>query len=642
MTSEKNKLSEIYPDKVVSAKEAISGIRQGSRVFIGTGCGEPQHLIRAMVKDPGLQDIMIYQMLSFTLARYVDDPDFHKRFLLKLFFISRDIREAAFEGKIDYIPTYLSQIPKLFSSHRIGLDVALIQVSPPDGFGYCSLGVSVDITRSGMENAALTIAQVNPRMPRTGGNSFVHVDDIDYLVYHDEPLVESTPIKKENEISERIGRYVSQLVDDGATIQIGFGHLPNAILKYLDAKKDLGVHTQVITDAFLPLFTQKVITNKRKNYLRGRTVASLCMGSEKLYHYINGNPGFYFRASDFVNDPTVIARNDHLISISSALEVDLTGQVCTDSVGYRFYSGIGDQVDFIRGSAMSKGGFSIIALPSTAQDGKISRIVSHLSEGAGTATTRGDINFVVTEYGIAELQGKSIYQRVMELAQIAHPKFREQLVNEAKKHRYIFPDQLPPLQHDLIFVEKYKDTFRLQSGKTVEFQPLFPSDEFEYRNFFYSLQEKTIYSRFFHRVKLFSHEVIQKHWASMDYKKNLSIIGKVQKLGGKEIIAIGSYAQADDNRAEVAFVVREDYQNLGIGSYLLKMLEKIAKENNYTGFSASVLPENKAMQKIFNDHYPDAKVFNIKDNEIKFLIDFENSPDHSESDKECKWERLIF
>jgi acyl-CoA hydrolase/GNAT superfamily N-acetyltransferase len=642
MTSEKTELSERYPEKVVSAREAASKIRQGSRVFIGSGCGEPQHLIKAMVKDPDLQDIMIYQMLSFTLARYVGDPAFHKRFHLKLFFISRSIREAAFQGKIDYIPTYLSQIPRLFSSQRIGLDVALIQVSPPDGFGYCSLGVSVDITRSGMENAGMTIAQVNPKMPRTGGNSYVHADDIDYLVYHDEPLVESTPIKKENEISERIGGYVSQLVDDGATIQIGFGHLPYAILKHLDGKKDLGVHTQVITDAFLPLFTKKVITNRRKNYLRGRTVASLCMGSEKLYQYVDNNPGFYFRASDFVNDPVIIARNDNLISISSALEVDLTGQVCTDSVGYLFYSGIGDQVDFIRGSAMSKGGFSIIALPSTAQDGNVSRIVSHLSEGAGTATTRADVNFVVTEYGIAELQGKSIYQRVMELAQIAHPKFRAQLVDEAKKHRYIFPDQLPPLQHDLIFVENYKDTYRLPNGKTVEFKPLFPSDEFEYRNFFYSLQEKTIYSRFFHGVKLFPHEVIQKHWASVDYKKNLSIIGKVQKLGGKEIIAIGSYAKGTDDRAEVAFVVREDYQNRGIGSYLLKILEKIARENYYIGFSASVLHENKAMQKIFHQHYPDAAVFNVNENEIKFVINFDNVPDNPEGEKECKWEKLIF
>ena len=371
-------LHEYCPKKIKSAEEAVSKIKRGSRVFVGTGCGEPQHLIKAMVNDIGLQDIMVYQMLSFTLANYVDDPSFLRSFLLKLFFISREMRKAAFEGKIDYIPAYLSQIPRLFYSQRIGLDVALIQVSPPDKFGYCSLGVSVDITRAGIANSKMIIAQVNPKMPRTWGDSFIHVDEIDYLVLHEEPLVESLPtLTKNNVVARRIGHYVSQIVDDGATLQIGFGTLPNIVLGFLDNKKDLGIHTQLITDSLVPLLESKVINNKKKNHIPGRVVASLCMGSEALYHYVDNNPIFYFRSSEYVNDPNVIAQNDNLISISSALEVDLTGQICTDSVGYMFYSGIGDQVDYIRGSAMSKGGFSIIALPSTAQDGKVSRIVSH-------------------------------------------------------------------------------------------------------------------------------------------------------------------------------------------------------------------------------------------------------------------------
>ena len=335
------------------------------------------------------------------------------------------MRRAAFEGKIDYIPAYLSQIPKFFSSQRIGLDVALIQVCPPDRYGYCSLGVSVDITKAGLEAASIVIAQVNPNMPRTWGDTIVHVDDIDYLVPFEEPLVEMKPLVKNREVVDRIGYYVSQLVENGATLQIGFGHLPDAILPYLKDKKNLGVHTHLITDGYIDLLERKVINNTEKTLLNGRAVASLCMGSERLYKYVDDNPLFYFRTSEFVNDPVEIARNDNLISISSALEVDLTGQVCTDSVGHLFYSGIGDQVDFLRGSAMSKGGFSIIAMPSTAQMGRVSRIVPSLSEGAGVATTRGDVNFIVTEYGIAELKGKSIFQRVMELTQIAHPKFRE-------------------------------------------------------------------------------------------------------------------------------------------------------------------------------------------------------------------------
>ena len=618
-------LMRFCPGKVVSAEEAVSQIKSGSRVFIGTGCGEPQHLIEAMVNDSTIQDVLVYQMLSSTFSRYIADKSFQRRFSLKLFFISASMRKAAFEGKIDYIPAYLSQIPKLFASQRIGLDVALVQVSPPDKFGYCSLGVSIDITRSGLENARLVIAQVNPLMPRTWGDSFVHVDEIDWLVPYEEPLVEMVPAEKDNEIARRIGHFVSLLVDDGATLQMGFGHLPYAIMQYLDSKKDLGLHTQLITDGLLPLFEKNVITNKKKTLLPGRVVASLCMGSKKLYDYVDNNPAFYFRSSEYVNDPTVIARNDNLVSISSALEVDLTGQICSDSMGYLFYSGIGDQVDFLRGSSMSEGGFSIVALPSTAQNGSVSRIVSHLSEGAGVATTRGDVNFVITEYGIAELQGKSIYQRVMELAQIAHPKFREQLINVAKKRHYIFGDQLAPSTEDLLFLEGYKSTFKLKDGKTAEFRPLLPSDEIAYRNFFYSLQEKTIYMRFFYRMRSFSHEVVQKQWASVDYRKNMSIIGLVQKRGHKEIIAIGTYAYDREQVAEIAFVVREDYQSMGIASYLLAVLEQIAEENNYMRFQASVLRENRAMIQVFKKRYPDLKISAQSGNEVLIEMDLSNS-----------------
>jgi len=618
-------LMRLCPGKVVSAEEAVSQIKSGDRVFIGTGCGEPQHLIEAMVNDSTIQDVLVYQMLSSTFSRYIADKSFQRRFSLKLFFISASMRKAAFEGKIDYIPAYLSQIPKLFASQRIGLDVALVQVSPPDKFGYCSLGVSIDITRSGLENARLVIAQINPLMPRTWGDSFVHVNEIDWLVPYEEPLVEMVPTEKDNEIARRIGHFVSLLVDDGATLQMGFGHLPHAIMQYLDSKKDLGLHTQLITDGLLPLFEKNVITNKKKTLLPGRVVASLCMGSKKLYDYVDNNPAFYFRSSEYVNDPTVIARNDHLVSISSAFEVDLTGQICSDSMGYLFYSGIGDQVDFLRGSSMSKGGFSIVALPSTAQNGSVSRIVSHLSEGAGVATTRGDVNFVITEYGIAELQGKSIYQRVMELAQIAHPKFREQLINVAKKRHYIFGDQLPPSTEDLLFLEGYKSTFKLKDGKTAEFRPLLPSDEIAYRNFFYSLQAKTIYMRFFYRMRSFSHEVVQKHWASMDYRKNMSLIGMVQKGGHKEIIAIGTYAYDREQVAEIAFVVREDYQSMGIASYLLGVLEQIAKENNYLRFQASVLRENSAMIQVFKKRYPDLKISAQSGGEVLIEMDLSGS-----------------
>ncbi len=613
------------PDKIMTAESAISKIKIGSRIFIGTGCGEPQHLIHTMVSHKALEDILIYQMLSFSLARYVDEPSFLERFSLKLFFISREMRKAAFEGKIDYISAYLSQIPRLFYSKRIGLDVALIQVSAPDKHGFCSLGVSVDINRAGMANSALVIAQVNAQMPRTRGDSSVHIDEIDYFVFHDEPILEFLPtIYPDNNVARRIGHYVSQLISDNATIQVGFGTLPNEILLYLKDKRNLGIHTQVITDAFLPLLEQKVVTCKKKNHMPGRVVASLCMGSRKLYDYVDDNSLITLLPSEYVNDPNVIAMNNNLISISSALEVDLTGQINSDSVGYKFYSGIGDQVDFIRGSAMSKNGFSIIALPSTAQKGRLSRIVSHLSEGAGVATTRGDINFVVTEYGIAELQGKSIYQRVMELAQIAHPKFRDELIQHAKKQHFIFADQLPPSEDDLLFLEDYKTVFNLRDGRTIGFRPLMSADEFDFRNFFYSLHEETIYHRFFYKKRVLPRREIQNLRVNIDYRKNMTLIGLIPIGGHKEIVAVASYAEETQDRyAEVAFVVGENYQRLGLASFMLKQLENIAKKNDFIGFKAVVLKENRGMINVFKKHYPE--LVKIKDvgMEVELQMKFE-------------------
>ncbi|MFH2060601.1 MAG: GNAT family N-acetyltransferase [Pseudomonadota bacterium] len=612
-----------YPEKTLTAEQSVKKIKNGSRVFIGTGCGEPQQLIKAMVKDLSIQDIVIYQMLSSTLAQYVNDKNFLSRFSIKLFFISWKMRQAAFEGKIDYIPVYLSQIPKIFQNREIGIDVALIQVSPPDKHGYCTLGISVDITLSGMKNANLVIAQVNHDMPRTWGDSIVHVDEIDYLVEYNEPLVESLPETKNQKVVERIGHYVNMLVDDGATLQIGFGHLPDAVLPYLSDKKNLGIHTQVITDGLLPLFDKKVITNKKKTFLPDRVVASLCMGSKKLYDFVDNNPIFYFKSSEFVNDPNIIANNDNFISISSALEVDLTGQVCTDSKGYLFYSGIGDQVDFIRGSAMSKGGFSIIIIPSTAQNDTVSRIVPHLSEGAGVATTRGDIDIIVTEYGIAEMGRKSIYQRVMELAKISHPKFRKELIEEAKKRHYIFPDQLPPSSQDLMFLDQYQSSLTLANGKHIEFRPLLPSDEFESRHFYYSLQEDSIYYRFFNKRKVFSRNMLQKQWAKVDYRKNMTIIGLLQVGKRKQIVAIGSYAKADKQSAEVAFIVKESLQKMGIASHLLEVLETIAIENKYTQFNATVLAENQKMINLFQKRYPLAQQLRSSSGEIDMIMRFD-------------------
>ncbi|MBF0231963.1 MAG: GNAT family N-acetyltransferase [Desulfamplus sp.] len=625
----------MYNNKTLSADEAVANIKNGSRIFIGSGCGEPQHLIHAMVRNDNIQDVMIFQMLSFTLARYLKDDYFFKRFALKLFFVTEPMQQAAFEGKIDFIPTYLSQIPNFFRSNQIGIDVILLQISPPDRFGIASLGVSVDVTLEAVKSAKMVIAQVNPRMPRTHGDGFIHVDDIDFLVNFEEDILVNVPEPVDEKIAKRIAMYVKELIDDGSTLQAGYGNMPYALLKYIDNKNDLGVHTHMISDAFIPLFEKGIINNKKKNFMKDRAVATFCMGSRVAYDYIDNNIQFYFGTADFVNTPGIIGRNDHFISISSALEVDLTGQICSDSVGRQFFSGTGDQANFIRGSTLSKGGFSIIVLPSTAKNGQVSKIVPNLSAGAGVATLRSDVNFVVTEYGIAQLKGKSMYQRVVELTQIAHPAFREELIDAAKQNRYIFSDQLPPLSEDLIFLEDYKSQVDLKNGKSMSIRPLLPSDEIAYRNFFYSLQEETVFLRFFHPITIFSRKMAQEHLANMDYRNFISLIGMVRNKANNEIVAIGSYAvhehsqdsvDSEDNNknwAEVAFVVREDFQGQGIAVYLLKELEKIASKNGYTGFYASVLSENRTMMRVFQKCYPDLSI-SPKNGEIDIIMKFDN------------------
>lgn len=607
--------------KVVSATEAIATIKNGSRIFIGSGCGEPQHLIHTLAAAGNINDVLIYQMLAHTLADYLGSRTFLERFSVKLFFVPVRMQQAAFEGKIDYIPTYLSQVPQLLRNNQIIIDTVLIQISPPDEFGNASLGISVDVTLEAVKTARTVIAQINPRMPRTHGDGFIHIDEIDYLVHHEEELIFIGQEVENEETSRRIAQYVKELVDDGSTLQVGYGHLSYSLLPYFNDKNDLGVHTHMIADPFIPLMKNGNITNKKKNFMVGRAVATFCMGSRTAYDYIDNNIQFFFGTADWVNTPGIIGRNDNFVSISSALEVDLTGQVCSDSVGRQLFSGTGDQVNFIRGATLSKGGLSIIALPSTSLDGKTSRIVANLSPGAGIATLRSDVNFVVTEFGIAQLKGKSISQRVIELCQIAHPNFREELIEAAKRNHYIFPDQLPPRAEDLIFIEDYKSRLILRSGKPMSIRPLLPSDEIAYRNFFYSLDQETIFMRFFHLVTTFSHKMAQDHWANLDYRTNISLIGLVQNKGNKEIAAIATYAAIDEKWAEVAFVVREDFHHMGVGSYLLKELEKIARKNNIEGFYATTLPENKSMIELARKWYPDAKI-KTEDNEVEIYMKF--------------------
>ncbi len=572
---------ERYRKKLATAKTSVSRIKNGDRVFIGSGCAEPQFLVRAL-EDIGkkLADTEIIHTLTLGVAPYVE-PHFVDRFRHNAFFVGPNVRQAVFEGRADYTPIFLSEIPRLIKSGFIAIDMALIQVSPPDEHGYCSFGVAVDITKSAAEHAAYVVAEVNPNMPRTLGDSFIHVDRINAMVPSNEPILEwANP--PPDAIAVRIAGNVASLIDDGSTLQIGIGAIPNSVLNCLGGKKDLGIHTEMFSDGIIDLIASGAITNAKKTLHRGKIIASFCMGSRRLYDFVGNNPLFEFHPSDYTNDPFVISQNDKMVAINAALEVDLTGQVCADSLGYLFYSGIGGHADFIRGAARSEGGKSIIVLPSTTDDGKASRIVPHLSEGAGVVTTRGDVRYVITEYGVADLYGKSIRERAMALINIAHPRFRGELLDIAKQHHYVYADQmLPPV--DVEYPAELETYATFKDGLRVFFRPIRPTDERMLQDLFYSLSEETIYHRFFAPRPSLPHDEAQA-LVNIDYREHMAIVGTVVVDGVESIIAVGRYyLDRTTNTAEVSLLVDDRYQNRGVGTFLLRYLGKIAKERGITG-----------------------------------------------------------
>jgi acetyl-CoA hydrolase len=414
-----------------SAADAVKVVRSGQRVYIGGGCGVPMVLAGELARRaPELRDVEIIHILTAGTSSWVT-PEASSAFRDNSLFIGPNVRAAVQQGPADFTPVFLSEIPRLFREGHLPIDVALIAVSPPDSHGYCSYGVEVGVTTPAVECARVVIAEINPRMPRVWGNSFIHVSQIDYCVEVDYPL----PELRQGEpapVYSRIGHHIADLIDNGSTLQMGIGAIPNAVLDYLGDKRDLGVHSEMFSDGIIDLVQRGVITGARKTLLPGKLVAGFVLGTERIYRFVHNNPIIEMRTTDFTNDPFTISRNDKMVAINAALQVDLTGQVCADSIGTRFYSGVGGQADFIRGAARSKGGKPIIALPSTALSGTVSRIVSTLEPGAGVTTSRNDVHYIVTEYGVAYLFGKTVRQRAEALIAIAHPDFRAELEAAAR------------------------------------------------------------------------------------------------------------------------------------------------------------------------------------------------------------------
>jgi acyl-CoA hydrolase/RimJ/RimL family protein N-acetyltransferase len=591
-----------YPEKFAPEEKVFGRIRRGNRIFISTGCGEPQHLVSALIDyveshPTAFYDAEVLQVWTLGVAPYTD-VKFKQNFRHNSFFVGDTTREAVKRGLADYSPVFLSQVPDLIRRGMVPIDVALIQTSLPDKHGCLSLGVSVDIVKAATEAASLVIVQANREMPRTHGEGFIRIEEADFILPHDEPLLEYDA-GEHVETVQRIGKYVSQLIQDGDTIQIGYGIIPDALFLNLAEKKHLGVHTELISDGIVELMKRGVIDNSRKSINRGKTIATFCMGHRETYEYIDDNPLVEFKTIDYTNNPLIIAQHENMTAINTGLEIDLTGQATAESIGRTFYSGIGGQADFMRGAVLAKNGKTILAIQSTADQGRISRIVPFLAEGAGTSLIRGDIHYVVTEFGIAYLHGKNIRERAMELIAIAHPDFRPWLIAEAKKAGFIYQDQAFIPGKGGEYPEELETSKTTKTGMEVFFRPIKISDEPLLKEFIYSLSDRSLHRRFITLRKDMPHERLQE-FVIIDYTKKMTILAVVRQ-GKKEIlVGVGQYVIIEaTHTADVAFMVRDEYQNRGIGTELLHYLTYLAKRRGLLGFTAAVISDNEPMLHVF-------------------------------------------
>ena len=591
-----------YAEKFAPEERIFEHIRRGAHLFVGTGCGEPQHLVNSLAayaacNPKAVCDAEVFQVWTLGVAPYAKER-FSRNFRHNSFFIGDNTRQAINQGLADYTPIFLSQVPDLFYREYIPVDVALVQTSPPDRNGYMSLGISVDITKAAVEKAALVVCQVNSYMPRVHGDTFINLDEVDFVVQKDEPLLEYRE-DVSDELADQIGKYVARLVEDGDTIQVGYGSIPNAVLANLAEKRHLGVHTELVSDGIVNLMKKGIVDNSRKTLDRGKTVATFCMGRQDTYDFLDDNPSIEFRTIDYTNNPLNIARQRNMTAINSALEIDLTGQASAESLGRVFYSGIGGQADFMRGAVIAPGGKTILALPSTAENGEVSRILPLIREGAGVTLNRGDVHYVVTEYGIAYLHGKNVRERAMELISIAHPDFRSWLIEEGKANKLIYHDQafIPGKAGE--YPEELEMYRTVKEGVEVLLRPVRISDEPLLKDFFYSLSDKSLYRRFVSSRQDMPHDRLQE-FVAIDYTKEMVILAFLTDGDRETLAGMGQYNINEGTYyADVAVVVRDEFQNRGIGTEMAGYLTQLAKRQGLHGFTAEVLAENRSMLHIF-------------------------------------------
>lgn len=605
MTPARTSVVEIRPEgsrlapwasKVTTASAAVRRVRSGDRVFLGSGAATPHHLVQALCdRSDELADVEIIHLMTLGDAPYCA-PEARGHFRHAALFIGRNTRASVQAGDADYLPIHLSDVPRLFRSRQRGIDVALVSVSKPRPDGTCTLGVSVDVVRSAVDSADVVIAEVNPRMPHTRGDGVLEVEEIDWLVPQISELPEFAP-SAADATSRRIGGYVARLVEDGSTIQTGIGSIPDAVLAALRDKRDLGVHTEMFSDGMVDLIQRGVVTNARKAFDQGKSVTSFVLGTRRVYDFVDDNASVLFRSTEYTNDAEVIAHQPKMVAINGALQIDLTGQVCADSLGPAFYSGFGGQTDFIRGAARSPGGRPIIALPSTALE-SVSRIVPRLTPGSGVVTNRADVHFVVTEFGVADLHGKSVRERALALIQIAHPRFRTWLMQEAKAARLVYPDQTEPSEDGPLYPEQWEGWVTVPDGTRIFLRPAKPTDEDLVKDFFYRLSPETVYMRYAGVRKMMPHDE-RLRVVNADYESEMTLVAVVLEQGHERIVGIGTYAiDPQRNEAEAAFIVADAYQGKGIGTALFRCLADIARTKGLAALVAYVLPENLAMYRV--------------------------------------------
>lgn len=589
-----------YVEKQRDGKEAISMIRPGQRVFIGSNCGEPQHLIGFLLGlSSRFTDLEIVRMTggpSKSLSRIAESSG-GQSFNIRSLYLGSAGPQAFAENRRFLTPINLSAVPRLFKSRRMPIHVALIQVSPPDDFGWMSLGISVDITLAAAQSADLVIAQVNPQMPTVIGQSFIHVNEVDIIVEHDEPLL-TVDILPEGPAAETIARITARLIEDGSTLHIDPGAAPQATLLALRDKQDLGIHTEYITDGIMRLVAEGVITNRKKGHNEGRLVGSSAMGTTDLYEFLNNNLSIDFQPSDYVNDPGIIARHNKMVAICVAASMDLTGQVAADALRHNHFIGVTGMLDFVRGAARSRGGKSILILPSTGKQGTVSRIVPRLDDLA-VVVPRGDVDYVISEYGMVRLFGKSLQERAVAMISLAHPDFRDELFSKAKEMGLLSPTQTLSESLHGVYPVHLEETREIR-GELVTIRPSKAVDQRRIQEHYYALDRKDVVSRFFHEKTSFLKTEIE-DVSLVDYIKDLTLVALVGEIGFQRVVAVGVYLYEEStNMAEVAFSVSKDWQGTGLGKILMSKLVSAAKDNGISGFTAYTTPTNSGMIKLFN------------------------------------------